>query len=279
MPWIRKSADRALNHCRAKVGKPVGMRIRPVELESARIPHFGSVDLANPVEPAKHLGFGRNGGRTTHPVPASRIGDNQAAIGIFQDVGGMKVGLIAHQKRGSLGPIGGAFFGENMAGDPVKVEFRAEQVARISEGVAARHTHAGGSGGAHLLEHGEQASGARVVLEDSVIDPPKNAAVNGVQDAVAFPASREVKKGATQEPGSGGGKRKPDRVVHPPGEDHLQLRAIGPGPKHVGRSRNQRAPIGQGERLLGKLPFAPVKESVGAGIGAMQIVSTPTHRL
>jgi hypothetical protein len=69
-----------------------------INFAAARIFDFGSARAVNTIDRAENVGLPELGGRATKFVPAAGINYEQRAVGIFDDVGGMKIGLIGNEK-------------------------------------------------------------------------------------------------------------------------------------------------------------------------------------
>ena len=79
-------------------GKSLGFRRPPVDLEPARIVDPGGPFPPDAIDGAQHVGLGQLRGRAAELVPAARVDHEQAAVGIFEHVGGMKVGIVGGQE-------------------------------------------------------------------------------------------------------------------------------------------------------------------------------------
>ena len=95
-----------------------------------------------------------------------------------------------------------------------------------------------------------------------------------MQNTVAPAGLGQIKEGAAQEALSGVTKGQPNRVVHPSGDDHFQLAAIGPRAIDMGGARLERLPIAKHVALRSKSSLAPVEKTVRAEIGSVHIITT-----
>ena len=97
----------------------------PSELGPARIGNRRSVLFSHAVNRSEDFGLLGLRGRATKLVPAARVRDEHAAVGVFDHIGRMKVRLIAHEQI----PVGRAecraIRCEGVARDFAHVELRA----------------------------------------------------------------------------------------------------------------------------------------------------------
>ena len=98
---VGETVDGAFDDRRSLIGKPIDLRMTPVQLQPAWILVRSRVLLLNAIDRPQNVGFGDLRRWATDHVPTAGIGNQQAAIGIFNHIGWMKVSLIAFQQRTS----------------------------------------------------------------------------------------------------------------------------------------------------------------------------------
>ncbi len=110
--------DRSIPNLGSRVVQQVNQRRcfhpGPVDLCSPRILRRHRPGSTDPVNGTQHLGLGDHGGRAAKLVPPSRVQHQQAAIGIFLDVGRMKVDLVGYHEVAVLGPVARALGNQAM---------------------------------------------------------------------------------------------------------------------------------------------------------------------
>ena len=92
------SAMVALDNGWPLIGKPTDLRLIPIQLEAAGVRDELRTLLLNPIDGPQNIGLGDLRSWTTDHVPTARIGNQQAAIRIFDHIRRMKVGLIAFKE-------------------------------------------------------------------------------------------------------------------------------------------------------------------------------------
>ena len=126
---------RALTDCGTSVteeGCQLISRLRlPSDLLSAWILNVVRAGAFDAVDGAKDVWFVQVGRRAAEFVPAARVDDEQAAVGVLQHVRRMEVDVVADQKVGMLGFECGSFGRQHMPGEAVHVEQAAEEVTAI----------------------------------------------------------------------------------------------------------------------------------------------------
>lgn len=193
--------------------------------------------------------------------------------GVFDDIGGVEVGLVAGEEIAIGGAEGGAVWGEEMAGDFTEVEIGGEKIVVPSGGPVgeASEFEAAGGGGSELGHHGHEGAGAWVAFEGAMFFAP-DAPVDGVEDAVAFSVGGILEESATEEAFAGGGEDDIDGVIHACGDHGFEVGAIGAHAIEVGGAAGESAAIAEGVVLFGETAFAPIDEAIGASVGAVEIV-------
>ena len=66
----------------------------PVERQPARVGDAGGILAADAVESAEEVGFAELGGGAAEFVPAAGVEDEEGAVGVFDDVGGVEVAAV-----------------------------------------------------------------------------------------------------------------------------------------------------------------------------------------
>src|SRR5262249_9504499 len=103
----------------------------PSQLQAHWIVWMRSTDPPNPVNRAQYVRLGELRGGATELIPATCVDDEQAAIGIFEDIGRMEVSAVRNHKITVFGFEGGTIGLNHVAGNFVHVEAADEQVIPI----------------------------------------------------------------------------------------------------------------------------------------------------
>ena len=94
-----------------------------------------------------------------------------------------------------------------------------------------------------------------------------------VQDTVPPARLGQIKEGTAKKAFAGFAECEPYRVVHPTGDDHLQLTAVRPGSIDMSGARLEGLPIAKQVDLRSKGTFAPVEKTIWAKVWTVHIVS------
>ena len=164
--------------------------------------------------------------------------------------------------------------------DLAHVEQGGKQVVlkAIAQLVRFRQHQAAGDGRIQVRQHGHHWPRARVILDDTVYFAV-NAAVDGVDQAVAPAAAGVLQERGRENPLAAGREHDLHGVIHPAGHNRLDHAAVGLPPKDVRRPCDERLPARPRVGLLGKGPLAPINPAVGPEVGAVQIVGAAGERL
>ena len=149
---------------------------------------------------------------------------------------------------------------------------RAE-CARLVAGEAARR------GGPQVSEHRHKLGAGPFVLVDRCVVLAVDAAVDGVNQAVALAAGRTLQKGGGEDAFAAGREDDVHRVVHPAGHHRLDAGAVGPAAEDVGGLRDERRLARTLIGLLREGALAPVDPAVRAEVRAVQVVGATGQRL
>ena len=222
-----------------------------------------------PVDGAQHVGFGQLGGGATQFVPTARVDDEHAPVRVLNHIRGVEIRVIAEQEITIICPVAGSLRMQGVAADLAQIELAHEEIASITD-------HATGGGGTKMGHRRHQGSGAGMAGQDIVVLAP-DAAMHGVDQAIALPAAGMLEKGAVHDQIAFRGPGEADRIVHACREDRFDvfrtLRARG-GPEDMGRRGGPPWLAGQVVGLRCKGSFAPVELSVRACIRAVQVIGT-----
>src|SRR5262249_12977018 len=149
------------------------------------------------------------------------VDDEQAAVGVLEDVGGAEVGVVGGDEVGVDGPVGRSLLYELVAGDFAEIEVADEEVVGVvgAEGAQAPRSGAAGGGGAHVRHDRHEVAGADVAGGDGRLVLAVDAAVDRVDEPVALAGRADLEKRAAQDALAGGGERDADGIIHAAGED------------------------------------------------------------
>ncbi len=237
--------------------------------------------LANAINGAQHIRLRQLGTRATQLVPSTGIHHEQVAIGILQDVGGMKIRIpfpgcqqVAVRTR-----IAGALGTEHVAGDFVEIEGGRKQVVPIlgAPGIAFVAHQPALRGGTCLVKRMKQIRpGPRypAVVED-VIFLAVHTAVNRMGHAIAEARLGEVDERAAEDRFTLGGEGDFHRIVHASGHDDIQPRPIRQRAVNVRRLVLQHPAVGQRVRLFGECPLGPIQIAIRTQMRPVDVVGAP----
>ena len=178
-----KLSDRAVPHLRARVVQQFrqfdGRRIRPVDLRPSRVLGLRHVPPTDPVNAPLDVRLGDLRGRAADAEPAAGVDDQQAAVGVLQDVGRVEIGVAAGEEVLVARAEGRAVAREDVAHHLMGVEVAAEEVVAVfgAEPVAAVAHDARRGGRDHVVQRRQQVAGrfhlvgGDRVAEDGVIAP------------------------------------------------------------------------------------------------------------
>ena len=164
---IRTEADQRLDgaapHGRPRIGEAADQRRRrrlpPVETTPARVGHRRRAALPHAVDRARHVRLGQLRRRATQLVPGAGVDDEQAAVGVLDDVGRVEVERVGDDEVGVLAGEGRAGRHQLVARHLLHVEERGV------EGLAARLAEAG-AGRARRVPTAPPARGGRPAPAD-----------------------------------------------------------------------------------------------------------------
>ena len=187
----------------------------------------------------------------------------------------MEVDPVRLQKGRVRAGEGGAGGRQVAAENRPQIEGRGEQVARelLPEADTRMAMEAAGRGGAEMGEGREEVAGAGVPVEHSGI-LAVDAAVEGVDQAVAFASAGMDEEGAGHDPFPFRREHDVDGVVHATGEHWLDAAGIDAGAEDVGGAGLPAGAAGEIVGLLGGGSLAPVDAAIAAEVGAVEIVGT-----
>ena len=133
-------------------------------------------------------------------VPASRIGHQQAAVGVLQHVSGMKVAIAGDQEVRVPRFEGRAAGFQDVTRHLVQIEKARKQVALIlvAEDPGGIDGLGAGGGRTQVQHRGQQVPGPGVAAED-VVGFSENTAMDGVNDAVPAAQLRMLDEGGRQQ--------------------------------------------------------------------------------
>ena len=94
-----------------------------------------------------------------------------------------------------------------------------------------------------------------------------------MQDTVAPARLGQIKEGTAQKAFPRFAECEPYGVVHPTGDDHFELTAVGPGSIDMSGARLEGLPIAQQVGLRSKGTFAPVEKTIRTKVWTVHIVS------
>jgi len=137
---------------------------------------------------------------------------------------------------------------------------------------------AAGRGTADVDEHGHEVAGPFVTGEHAMI-LAVDAAVDRMHDAVAPAIGRPLEERRRQKPLAGARECHVDRIVHASGENDLQFRAVGPGPKHVRGTGRPAGPADEVVRLFRERPLREIDPPVTACIRSVQVIAAAREGL
>ena len=252
----------------------------PVQLESARVAQFDGADFTHAIDRAEHIGLGELRSGATDFVPAAGVHDEQAAIGVLEHIGGMKIVIVGGKKIAVAGGEGRAIGDELVAGDFAQIEITGEKVVEIIRTEKARTVgcHSAGRSCVHVSEHGHEVAGARVAVEHGML-LAINTAVDGVDETITTATGGVLKKCAAQETFASGVESDTDGIIHAAGEDRLDAGSIGSRAKDVRGAGDKGLVVVKRVALFGKRALGPVEPAIGAEIGAVQIIGAAGERL
>ena len=199
---------------------------------------------------------------------------------VIYNIRRMKIRLVADEQVAIGGAKGRAVGREDVARDFAEVEIGGEKITPpfVAPAVETRHFQTAGGAGAEVRHHGHERAGARVAFERAVLFAP-HAAVNGVEDAVAFSVGGPLQEGAGEQALAAGREDDIHGVVHARSDDSLEARAVGPHAVKVRSAADKIPSITELEALLGEPAFAPIDETIRPGVGAVEIVGAAGERL
>ncbi len=111
------------------IREPTGFRLVPIQLEAAGVRNAMRPFLLNPIDGAQNIWLGDLRSWATDHVPTARVGNQQAAIGVFDHIGRMKIGLIAFEQDARSCGMGRSGFGQSVPRHTASVELRENQVS------------------------------------------------------------------------------------------------------------------------------------------------------
>ena len=157
---------------------------------------FGCAGAADPVDRAEHDRLRELRGRATQLVPGAGIDDEQAAVGVLDDVGRMEVAIVGDEEVLVAGRERRAARHQDVARDLSQVEHRGEETVAIAAAERARCVarEAGRHGRPELAHDRHQIAGPLVAVED-VVRLAVDAAVDGVDDRVPLARLRMLQEG------------------------------------------------------------------------------------
>ena len=109
--------------------------------------------------------------------------------------------------------------------------------------------------------------------ENTIIPLAIGSPVHRVQDTVAPARLGQIKEGTAQKAFPRFAECEPYGVVHPSGDDHFELTAVGPGSIDMRGARLEGLPIAKQVGLRSKGTFAPVEKAIRAKVWSVHIVS------
>ena len=180
------------------------------------------------------MGLGHLRGRATDHVPTARIRHEETAIRIFNHIRGMEIGLITLQKDARLCRVGRSRPGQPVPRQASQVEVGAKQITPETEHITSGHHDPRWSRGAHLGKNRQQPSRTGMWCEHTIVRLAVHPSMDGMENAIPFPGTGQVKKGAAQEPLPRPAECQPHGIVHSACNHHFQTAAVGPGAIDMG---------------------------------------------
>src|SRR5207249_569261 len=160
--------------------------------------------------------------------PGTSLDYEQAAVGVFHDIGGMKVRVVGGQEVVIEGTESSAHAFYDVALDSMRIELRTEQIAFefASEDGTAVDLQAGGCNTGELGHRGHQVAGAFVLIHDRS-DFGIHATLDVVQQrvALAHPGVGVIGHGADHL--AGGSEHHLDAIIVAAADNRFQSAAIG----------------------------------------------------
>ena len=114
---------------------------------------------------------------------------------------------------------------------------------------------------------------------DDIVDLAVNAAVDGVNEAVALAAAGMDEERCREDSLAAGREHDIDGVIHAAGHHRLDQRSLGPFAEDVRRPRHERRLAGSFVGLLGERSLAPIDPAVGPQVGTVEVVGAARERL
>ncbi len=281
---LRQLRHRLGAHCRPLVVEQrrelLRAGCRPPDAGAARIGDAPRTAALHAVDRAEHIRLGQLRRRATELVPGTGVDDEQAAVGVFDDVGRVEVAVGGDEKVGIAGPEGRAVRLEHVPGDLPQVEHRREEVVLVvaAEGGRLIARESRRNRRPEMRHHRHEIAGSRVAVDDAM-DLAIDAAVDCVHQRVAPPLLRMLEERCGEDAFPGGGEGHVHGVVHAAGHDDLDFAARRAPAQNVRRAGDERRLAGPLVGLLGERALRPVDPAVGPGIRPVQIVGAPGEGL
>ena len=256
--------------------------LRPLQFNTPRIGDFRRRFPPHAVNRAQQIRFGKLRAGTTEFIPAARVHHQQAAVGVLQHVGRVKILAVGHEEIAVGAGVGCAAGTQNVAGDLVQVEGGGEEIVAVigaEDGAFVAAKTAFGSGAGFVKRVKQVRTGAlHAPVFEYVMRFAEHPAINGVGDPVAEAGLAEIDERAGEDGFPFGRECDFDRVVHAAGHDDVEVRAVGPRAIDMRRAVVELATIAQSMGLLGKRAFGPIKIAVRAEIRAVDVIGATGQR-
>ncbi len=242
---------------------------RPRQLQATRVVDRAGVGLAHAVDRPLDFRLGDLGGRAADAEPTAGVDDDQAAIGILENVGRVEVLVVGGEEIFGLDFEARAGALENVPLNAMAIELGREEIVVIcrAEQVRAIAHQAGRGDPAEILDRGQEFAGARQFPGRLV--PGIVASLDGVDNAVV--ARRKVVQDIDGDEWLAfGGEGDFDRVVHAAAANDLDVAAIGFAAKDASRLALRDTAV-RLANLVAMSSVAPVDASIGAEKGSMHV--------
>ena len=211
-----------------KLREPAGRQARPVDRQPAGVVGPASPGPPDAVDPAVRPGCANASGRAVLYIPRSGVDHEQAAIGVFQYVGGVEVGVIGRQELGVFALERGSVWYEHVAADPPCVMLGREQISPVCGGEnVAPIANEAAEGDGRESGDGRQEFARDGLGSSFVRDVGIEAAVDEVNQGVAESSRRHLEPVVGPDRVAAGQEGNLDQV-HEPAANDLRSRAIRP---------------------------------------------------
>ena len=220
-----------------KFDEPRVIDSRPVNFQAARVFNGRCADFRDAINGPQNVRLGELGSGATELVPAARVDDQEAAVGVFDHVRRMKVDVVAHEEIVVGGSEGRAIRREDVTRDFVEIEAGGEEIITVSGAKPIRLIPAQSTcgGGPEMNEDGHDIGGSMGMVLDDIVNLAVDAAVHGVNDSVALPVGGVLQERGGKDSFAAGGEDDVDGIVHASSHDGFEVGTVRSGAEDVGR--------------------------------------------